>query len=208
MLRDAFDRFGFSEDEGEYLERRLVAGNMLIAVTFCGDDEQLAVQTILAAHEAVHIVAAESEQWVTEPIPSLLQATDDTPAFVADFSVPFRHLCDEDGHDACGSEVIDQNGEECGKIDELLANRPVGAVGGGEPILRYAVIGFGGILGIGRRQVALPIELIDLTTQPAQLSVDQTLVQRAPEYERATPFSRSEERQVFTHFGRPVYWTD
>src|SRR6478735_9465739 len=70
MLRDAFDRFGFSEDESGYLERRLVAGNMLVAVTFGGDDDQLSVQTVLAAHEAVHIVAAESEQWVTEPIPA------------------------------------------------------------------------------------------------------------------------------------------
>ena len=208
ILRDAFDRFGFTEDEGTYLERRLVAGNMLIAVTFGGDDDQLAVQSILAAHEAVHIVAAETERWVTKPIPALLQAADDGPAFVADFSVPFRHLCDEDGHDACGSEVIDRYGEECGKIDELLASQPVGNAEGEKPVLRYAVIGFGGILGIGRRQVALPIELIDLTTQPAKLSVDETLLQRAPEYDREMPFSRSEERQVFIHFGLPVYWND
>jgi hypothetical protein len=205
MLRDAFDRFGFSEDESGYLERRLVAGNMLVAVTFGGDDDQLSVQTVLAAHEAVHIVAAESEQWVTEPIPALLEASDDTPAFIADFSVPFRRLCDEDGHNSCGSDVIDRYGEECGKIDELLANQ---SVGDAEPLLRYAIIGFGGILGIGRRQVALPIELVDLTTQPAQLSIDQALLQGAPEFDRETPFSRSEERQVFTYFGLPVYWTD
>lgn len=208
MLRDAFERFGFSDDEGSYLERRLVAGNMLIAVTFGGDEDQLAVQTVLAAHEAVHIVAAESEQWVTEPIPSLLQATDDTPAFVADFSVPFLHLCGNKGHDACGSEVIDRDGEECGKIDDLLASASTGDAEGNAPVLRYAVISFGGILGIGRRKVALPIELIDLTVQPARLSVDEALLQRAPEFDPETPFSRSEERQVFLHFGLPVYWTD
>jgi len=64
MLREAFIRFGFADEEARYLERRLVAGNMLIAGTYGDDTQQGAIQTILSEFEAVHVVAAESDNWV------------------------------------------------------------------------------------------------------------------------------------------------
>ena len=208
MLREAFVRFGFADEEAGYLERRLVAGNMLIAVTYEDDREQFTIQNMLSGHEAVHIVAAESDSWVPGPIPELLRASATSSDLVADIALPFLRLCANGGHDACGAEVADQNGEESGKIEELLANLPAEETGGDLPQIRYAVIGFGGILGLGRNLVALPVELINLNERPARMKIDRDALQQAPEFDEDTPFSRSEERQLHTHFEISPYWPE
>ena len=208
MLREAFIRFGFAEEEAGYLERRLVAGNMLIAVTYEDDREQFAIQSILSGHEAVHIVAAESERWISGPIPELLRASASSPALVADIALPFLRLCANGGHDVCGADVVDQNGEECGKIEELLADHLAADSGGDTPQIRYAVIGYGGILGLGRHLAALPVELINLNEQPARMKIDRDALQQAPEFNEDTPLSRSEERQLYTYFEISPYWPE
>jgi hypothetical protein len=208
MLREAFIRFGFADEEAGYLERRLVAGNMLIAVTYGDDSEQSAIQTMLSEYEAVHVVAAESDNWVAGPISELLRASSAPSALVADIALPFLRLCANGGHDACGAEVADQNGEESGKIEELLADEPAADSGGDAPRIRYAVIGYGGILGLGRHLVALPVQLINLNEQPARMTIDRDALQQAPEFDEDTPFSRSEERQLFTHFDITPDWPE
>jgi hypothetical protein len=209
MLREAFTRFGFAHEEAGYLERRLVAGNMLIAVTFEDGHEQGEIQTVLSEYEAVHVVAAESEHWVSGPIPALLRASTTSSEIVADIAVPFLRLCTKsERHDACGSEVIDRNGEACGRVEELLANQMALDSGEDAPQVRYAVIGFGGILGLGRHLVALPIELINLNEQPARMNIDRDALQHAPEFDEDTPFSRSEERQLYTYFEISPYWSE
>jgi hypothetical protein len=208
MLREAFIRFGFAAEEAGYLERRLVAGNMLIAVTYEDDSEQFAIQGILSGHEAVHIVAAESDSWVAGPLPELLRASSISSELVADISLPFLHVCADGGHDACGAEVIDQNGEGSGEIEELLADQLTADAGDDAPQIRYAVIGYGGILGLGRHLVALPVELINLNEQPARMKIDRDALQQAPEFDEDTPFSRSEERQLYTHFEISPYWPE
>ncbi len=208
MLREAFIRFGFAEEEAGYLERRLVAGNMLIAVTFGDDSEQSTIQQILSAHEAVHIVAAESDRWVSGPIPELLRASATPSAIVADIAVPFLRLCANSNHEICGADVVDQSGEECGKIEELLADQVPANSGDAATQIRYAVIGFGGILGLGRHLVALPAELINLIEQPARMKIDRDVLQQAPEFDEDTPLSRSEERRLSTHFEISPYWPE
>src|SRR4051794_7904815 len=99
------------------------------------------------------------------------------------------------------------NGEECGKIDELLAD-PLAETGADAPHIRYAVVGYGGILGLGRHLVALPIELINLNERPARMNIDRDVLHQAPKFDEDTPFSRSEERQVYTYFEISPYWPD
>jgi sporulation protein YlmC with PRC-barrel domain len=80
-----------------------------------------------------------------------------------------------------GSSVQNMQGEEIGQISDLLLDRDGNVVG--------LVVGVGGFLGVGERDVALSWDAIQLTTDQdgepiAQVDMDQQTLERAPEFER------------------------
>ena len=72
--------------------------------------------------------------------------------------------------------------------------------------VRWIVVGSGGVLGIGRKLVAVPAECVDLDADPVRLRVPAADLREAPPWEADQPFSRHEERAAFLHFGLPPYW--
>jgi sporulation protein YlmC with PRC-barrel domain len=80
-----------------------------------------------------------------------------------------------------GSRVKNQQDEEIGEISDLLLDRDGNVVG--------LVVGVGGFLGVGERDVALSWDAIELTTDEdgepiARVDVDQQTLEQAPEFER------------------------
>lgn len=53
-----------------------------------------------------------------------------------------------------GKEVVNDKNEKLGKVDDIIVNP--------EKALSYAIIGVGGFLGIGKRDVAIPINQLKL----------------------------------------------
>jgi hypothetical protein len=99
-------------------------------------------------------------------------------------------------------------------VDDLLVEcvDPDGAAGP-EPerqTLRYLVIGSGGLLGLGlgRKRVAVPAALADVSGDPVRLRVEQAVVHAAPAYDDREPFSRRDEKAVNAFFGERPYWID
>ena len=96
--------------------------------------------------------------------------------------VPLRSLPDwrvaEGDPDIRGWEVFDTSGEKIGQIDDLLINTTTG-----EAV--YAVIAYGGSLGIGTKRALLPIDdlQLDLGNKQAICHYSVDALKAAPEYE-------------------------
>jgi sporulation protein YlmC with PRC-barrel domain len=58
-----------------------------------------------------------------------------------------------EAEDVRGRKVIDRNGDEAGSVDGLLIDEP-------ERKVRFLEVGSGGFLGIGKKQVLIPVDAI------------------------------------------------
>ncbi len=211
--------FGFSEDESAYLGHRLDAGSTLIAVTAADARQAQATRHLFADHQAVHIGTAETDEQIMAEIEPLLDGTPETTengdVVVADAVAPLVHLCRADSRrssrpilvEQCGVEVVDRDGVEVGVVDDILTDaHPL--TPGRNPEIRYVVIAFGGLLGIGRHHVAVPAEMIDFSQRPVRVSVDRDVLHHGPDFDADSPLSRIEERAICGYFGCAPYWNN
>jgi putative membrane protein len=83
-----------------------------------------------------------------------------------------------------GSSVINENGEEVAKIDDLVVRDEA----------HYAVLSVGGFLGIGEKNVAIPLDELKLGEDESYLMSTETeeQLEELPEYEAAQyqPYQR------------------
>jgi hypothetical protein len=123
---------------------------------------------------------------------------------VADVVVTLRHGCTGTRQqlmpDRCGLPAISADGELIGEIDDLL----IDAID--DSILRYVVVGHGGILGIARRRVAIPSDFAQFEAEQVRLRLNRDDLHNAPSFDEATPFSRKDELAVNQYFGNRPYW--
>jgi hypothetical protein len=200
----ALERFGFRPDEAHYLEQRLAAGSSMIAVTSTERGQIKATLRCFADNGAVFIgqaetppeVLAEAEQGIVDPLSAA-----SSEVIVADVVAPLEHASDGNPHEVALHDraVVDQDGAPLGDIDDAL-------VEGDSRVLRYLIVGHGGLLGIARRRVAVPAELADLETNPIRIAADQPSFAQAPGYDPEEPFSRKHEQAIYDYFGLRPYW--
>lgn len=99
-----------------------------------------------------------------------------------------------------GTHVYNPNGEKLGTIDSLIIDKLTGKV-------RYAVMEFGGFLGIGSDLYPLPWD--SLKYDPAQggyiVSVTKERLENAPHFEGGTlpEYTDDYGRRVYDHYGVP-----
>jgi hypothetical protein len=211
-LKRTLTDFGFRPDEATYLQSRLAAGSAVIGVTTSDSDQLQATRRLFADHSAVHIGQAQTGESIVHEVEELLAAAPEESSsgdlVVADAVAPLRYLCagaslDVPGPGVCGARVVDHLGEEVGDLEELFSD---GNLGAEMPTIRYALIGFGGLLGILRHRIAVPVEQIDLQTDPVRLAFSRDVLRRAPTYNPDIPFSRREEMAINAYFGTTPYW--
>jgi hypothetical protein len=204
--------FGFRADEAAYLQSRLTAGSALIAITTSDPEQLLATRRLFASHSAVHIGQAQTGETIAREAEVILAAAPEEVSsgdlVVADAVAPLIRLCtgassEAPGPEVCGGRVVDAGGEEVGELEDLFAEAPATTT---ELTTRYAVVGFGGLLGLGRHRIAVPVELIDLGTDPVRLAITRDVLRRAPTYNPDMPFSRREEMAINAYFGTTPYW--
>ncbi|HEV2108331.1 MAG TPA: PRC-barrel domain-containing protein [Thermomicrobiales bacterium] len=214
-LNLAIQEFGFDTDEAEYIERRLEAGVALIAVTSRDSGSAQQTQRLFAENSAVHIGRANTDAQIASQLTALLARTARSFAgsdiVVADAVAPLRHLCaeiDADPSDTpCGALVVDAQGEEFGAIGDILVD-PATPAADGTPTVRYVVVTFGGVFGLGRRHVPIPATLVDLKQEPVRLAVNRAALESAPSVSLGQPFSRHEEQELCGYFDIPCYWEE
>jgi sporulation protein YlmC with PRC-barrel domain len=103
-----------------------------------------------------------------------------------------------------GDEVYNAQGEHLGEIKELMIDLNSGQIA-------YAVLSFGGFLGIGDKLFALPWEAFTLNSEEKYfvLNVDKERFDNAPGFDKDNwPSSpdRSFIDSVYSHYGYEPYY--
>jgi sporulation protein YlmC with PRC-barrel domain len=100
--------------------------------------------------------------------------------------------------------VKSPQGEDLGKIEEVMIDMEAGRVA-------YAVLSFGGFLGLGNRWVPVPWDAVALrpTEKVLLLNIDKDKLQKAPNFEGTTLpdlANRQWGAVIHTYYGYPPYW--
>ncbi len=103
-----------------------------------------------------------------------------------------------------GSKVVNQQNEDLGKIEDIAIDVEAGRIA-------YAVLSFGGFLGMGDKYFAIPWEAFrfNVTDKRAVLNVDKKLLDNAPGFDKDTWPNMADSawgNQIFTHYGYKPYW--
>ena len=95
-----------------------------------------------------------------------------------------------------GTSVYNRNGDKLGSISHLMIGKRDGKVS-------YAVMTFGGFLGLGAQEFTLPWDKLDYNVDKGGYVVDVTEEQlaEAPRFERSGDYGRSYYEGVSGHYG-------
>jgi len=103
-----------------------------------------------------------------------------------------------------GDKVVNGYGEDLGKIEELMIDLETSRVG-------YAVLSFGGLLGIGDKLFAIPLEALRLDAENHCfiLDIDRERLEQAPGFDKdhwPEADDLGYRREVFAFYGHDPYW--
>ena len=100
-----------------------------------------------------------------------------------------------------GTTVYNQSGDKLGSIDDLMIDKMSGQV-------RYAVLEFGGFLGIGTDRYPLPWNMLkyDTSMDGYVVPLDKNVLEGAPRYaqEQVPDYTTDYSRRVNDYYG--VTW--
>lgn len=100
-----------------------------------------------------------------------------------------------------GTQVVNNLGEDLGKLEELMLNVDNGRVD-------YAVLSFGGVLGIGDKLFAVPWQALQVDQQNEQIVMNVTRenLENAPGFDKDNwpqTASRDWLNKVYDYYGYP-----
>jgi sporulation protein YlmC with PRC-barrel domain len=102
-----------------------------------------------------------------------------------------------------GTRVYDPSGEHIGKVERIVLEKRGGRVA-------YAVLSFGGFLGIGDDHYPLPWAKLDYDESLNGFRIDLTKEQLegAPSYPRTEDYDWSGDRgrRIYDYYDVPPYW--
>jgi sporulation protein YlmC with PRC-barrel domain len=105
-----------------------------------------------------------------------------------------------------GDRVRNSAGENLGKVHDIMIDVPTGRVA-------YAVLSFGGVLGVGNKLFAVPWSALTVDEDEKEfvLDIDKSRLENAPGFDKdnwpdmADPSWRS---QVFDYYDADPYWEE
>jgi PRC-barrel domain len=103
-----------------------------------------------------------------------------------------------------GTAVRRASGEKIGRIERLMLDKVSGKVA-------YAILSFGGFLGIGNKHLPIPWALLTYNKKLDAYEIDlaDEELKRAPYYEADEEFDwgdRSHELKIHRYYRSPTYW--
>ncbi|TCU38462.1 PRC-barrel domain-containing protein [Rhizobium azibense] len=101
-----------------------------------------------------------------------------------------------------GTRVYGADGRHIGSIERLIIGKQDGRVA-------YAVMSFGGFLGIGNDHYPLPWEKLNYDTQLDGYRIDLTKeqIENAPSYaDDDDNWYNDNSRRIYDYYGVPPYW--
>ncbi|AWB50617.1 photosystem reaction center subunit H (plasmid) [Gemmobacter aquarius] len=103
--------------------------------------------------------------------------------------------------DVVGTEVYNTSGEHIGAIDHVMIDKISGKIA-------YAVMGFGGVLGIGEEHYPVPWAALRYEVSQGGFVTDVTpeQLENAPRRDDGWYGSRDWEIRTHDNYGIPYYW--
>jgi sporulation protein YlmC with PRC-barrel domain len=103
-----------------------------------------------------------------------------------------------------GDRVVNYKGEDLGKIEEIMIDLDRGRVA-------YAVLSFGGFLGMGDKLFAIPWQAfsVDMTKKRLVLNADKALLEKAPGFDKNNwpdMADLSLGSTLYGYYGYKPYW--
>jgi sporulation protein YlmC with PRC-barrel domain len=103
-----------------------------------------------------------------------------------------------------GDRVVNLKGEDLGKIEDFMLDPEQGRVG-------YAVLSFGGFLGMGDKLFAVPMQALKLSREDKNfiLDVDKEKLKNAPGFDKnhwPDMSDRSFGTTVYSYYNTKPYW--
>lgn len=103
-----------------------------------------------------------------------------------------------------GDKVRNAAGEDLGKIEELMIDL-------GNARVAYVVVSFGGVLGMGNKLFAIPMEALTVDTEQHDfvLNVPRETLEKTQGFDKKNwPDLNDLEWQarIYSHFGYKPYW--
>jgi sporulation protein YlmC with PRC-barrel domain len=103
-----------------------------------------------------------------------------------------------------GDSVVNRRGEKLGKIEEIMLDM-------NDDRIAYAVLSFGGFLGVGDKLFAVPWGALELDTANKRfvLDVAKEKLENAPGFDKNNwpdMADRSFGAKVYDYYGTPHYW--
>jgi sporulation protein YlmC with PRC-barrel domain len=103
-----------------------------------------------------------------------------------------------------GDNVRNNHGEDLGKLEEIMIDLDEGRVA-------YAVLTFGGFLGVGDKLFAIPWEALTVDTQNEEIVLDiqKEVLEKAPGFDKDN-WPKTTDREwlveVYSYYGYDPYW--
>jgi PRC-barrel domain protein len=118
-------------------------------------------------------------------------ARNETPALIASDKVE-------------GTAVYRSNGERVGTIENVMIDKRSGRVA-------YAVLSFGGFLGIGEDHYPLPWPLLTYNEQLGgyEVNISESQLKGAPKYSARSDWdwaNAQADREIYRYYGETPYW--
>ncbi len=100
-----------------------------------------------------------------------------------------------------GTEVKNDQGELLGKVKDLVFD--------GEGRISFAVLGYGGFLGISQNLVAVPITSLSYVQEPRYFAMNTTKesIHSAPLFSKQALNNPNWANDYYRYFGQQPYWT-
>lgn len=105
----------------------------------------------------------------------------------------------DQSEDIRGRKVLDKNGDEIGKVDDLMIDSQ-------EHKVRLLQVESGGFLGLGETKVLIPVDAITKIDDHVHINHTRDHVARAPRYD---PDLVKDERYlggIYGHYGYGPFW--
>ena len=101
-----------------------------------------------------------------------------------------------------GEKVTNMNGDELGKIEDVMIDQDEGKIA-------FVVIKFGGFLGIGDKEFAIPWEALTggQGGSPFSLKINKEILEKAEGFDKEKlPSSREQLSKTYAYYGHKPYW--
>jgi len=103
-----------------------------------------------------------------------------------------------------GTTVYRTDGDKIGHIERIMIDKRTGKAA-------YAVMNFGGFLGLGEESYPLPWSVLDYNDELGgyEINVPESQLRSAPTYDSITDWNRPDryrEAGIFGYYGVPPYW--